>query len=115
MNTKITNNEVLVVINEACCLMECIFRDGVSTQVFEAFNAKYKTKPGYFICYGTNIAQGGEDKSILVVYYNKAVNYRTATADLEILLRSYLGIESILWKRDIDRGTKRSNVLAEVC
>lgn len=115
MNTETLNNEVLVVINEACCLMECIFRDGVSKNTFNTFDRYYGTLPGYSIGYGTNLVQGGEDKSNLVVRYNRAKHYSAAASNLEQLLKSELGFKHILWKRDIDYGTKKSSVLAEVC
>lgn len=115
MDTKTANNEVLVVINETCCLMECIFRDGVSEMCFDAFNRYYGSLPGYSINYGIDRVQGGYDKSNLVVHYNRAKHYSAVANNLEQLLRSELGIKYILWKRDIDHGTKKSNVLAEVC
>jgi len=116
MDNDFVSNEVLVVINEACSLMECVFRDGVSEHILNWFNAQYRHKPGHSVTYGINMAQGGEDKSVLVVHDNRALDYRTAATELEILLSySYLGFKNILWKRDIPYGTKKSNVLAEVC
>jgi hypothetical protein len=115
MNSRTPNNEVLVVINEACCLIECIFRDGVSENIFDTFTRYYGSLPGYSINYGTDVSQGGYDKSNLVVHYNRAKHYSAVVKNLEQLLKDELRFKHISWKRNIDYGTKQSNVLTEVC
>jgi hypothetical protein len=108
-----TNNEVVVEINEPCCLLECAFRDGISEEVFEQMSKAF-SMPGYTVKYGVNLALGGQDKSILKLYYNNAKEYKSVCTMLESVLHT-LQYKHIGWERPIDGKTLKSQVLAEIC
>jgi hypothetical protein len=109
---SIPNNEVVVVINEACNLLECAFRNGVSEDLFTRFTTFYNL-PGYFVDYGVNTRRGGLDKSIVEIRYNKAKHPHAAAQMLEDFLHQS-HFRFILWKRPIIGSCLKSNILDEV-
>jgi hypothetical protein len=109
---SIPNNEVVVEINEACNLLECAFRDGVSEDLFARFTTFYNL-PGYSVDYGVNTRRGGLDKSIVEISYNKAKHPHAAAQMLEDFLQQ-LHFRFILWKRPIIGGSLNSNKLNNV-
>ena len=106
------NNEIVVTINEACHLLECTFRDGISEALFAQIS-ELERIPGYFVDYGVNTHRGGLDKSIAQIKYNKAKGHYSAVKVIENALHA-LGFKSILWKRDINYGSRKSTVVKEV-
>jgi hypothetical protein len=109
---NIPNNDVIVVINTACNLMECQFCNDISESIFEKITVFYSLL-GYPVNYGVNTRRGGLDKSILKISYHQTKDPQTAAQVLEDLLHQ-LDFRFILWERPINYGLRKSTVLSEV-
>jgi hypothetical protein len=107
------NNQVVVEINETRQFFECAFRDGISEQLFERLSELCRV-PGWSVDYGVDTRKGDLDKSVAQIYYNKSKEAQDAAKSLETSLRDVLGFREILWKRDIDYGSRSGSHVSDV-
>ena len=106
-------NQVVVKVNPDCHSFECIFRDGVSEKLFDNLS-QFNRVPGWSVKYGVNRVEGGLDKSIVMIHYNKAKEAKNAAESLEVSLRDILFFREILWKRGIDYRTLEGNHVSDI-